>query len=350
MNTNSYLFIVLFYLVLFSLINFVYPTYAGNQAVGNAVDIKNQIERLNSSNPIERGDAAFKIGTMGECAKEAIPFLVQLLGDVSAETEVKFEENDRRITEDVRRYKFPGEVAAESLAKIGDETTNFIVSASNDGKLPNTPFASDHAAHALSCIGIKAVEPLIAALKSKNDKTRVLATKALGQIEDDRMVEHFIEIVTNKRENVEVRKTVAYYLGTKKDARVADILIAIIKDHSENNMVRGFAAIGVGHVKEDRVIDALIYAIGDISKIVRVSARVALFDSIGKDAVDPLINELKHSDNPLRRASAAYILGRIKNPKAIDSLKAAMHDENANVRSNAEQALSNMGIANQGAH
>ncbi len=47
-------------------------------------DIKNQIEKLHSQDPLIRGEAAKKLALMGEKAEIALPLLIELLADTSS--------------------------------------------------------------------------------------------------------------------------------------------------------------------------------------------------------------------------------------------------------------------------
>ena len=91
-------------------------------------EVREQIERLYSSDPVGRGDAAYDLGEMGEKAAPAIPFLIEVLKDEASY---------------VRGY------AAEALGWIGGEC---------------------------------ALEPLIAALKHESPSVRGEAAWALGKI------------------------------------------------------------------------------------------------------------------------------------------------------------------------
>jgi hypothetical protein len=78
-------------------------------------DVKQQIERLYSSSPLDRADAANCLGEMGERAVAAAPFLLGLLGD-RANTVVLPSDSEQRL---VWERTSPGKEAEKALAKIG---------------------------------------------------------------------------------------------------------------------------------------------------------------------------------------------------------------------------------------
>ena len=78
-------------------------------------DVKQQIERLYSSSPLDRADAAHCLGNMGERAVAAAPFLVGLLGD-RADTVVLPSDSGQQF---VWERTSPGKEAEKALAKIG---------------------------------------------------------------------------------------------------------------------------------------------------------------------------------------------------------------------------------------
>ena len=77
-------------------------------------------------------------------------------------------------------------------------------------------------------IGAPAVEPLIAALKDKNNYVHREAAEALGKIGDSRAVEPLIAAL--KDWDQDVRYTAAEALGKIGDSRVVEPLIAALKD------------------------------------------------------------------------------------------------------------------------
>ncbi|HHT9138888.1 MAG TPA: HEAT repeat domain-containing protein [Candidatus Wunengus sp. YC60] len=179
----------------------------------------------------------------------------------------------------------------------------------------------------------RAVEPLITALKDKNEDVRRNAADVLVKI-GPRAVEPLIAALKDADENV--REHAAKALGEIKDPRAVEPLITALKD--ENKEVRRHAAQALGESKDTRAVEPLIAALKDENGDVRRHAAEALED-IGPRAVELLIVALKDENKEVRR-HAAQALGEIKDPRAIEPLAAALKDENEDVRMRAALALS----------
>ena len=83
---------------------------------------------------------------------------------------------------------------------------------------------------------MRAVEPLIAALKDADGKLREEAADALGQINDVRAVEPLIAVVKDKK-NAALSNAAAA-LGKIKDRRAVEPLIAVLNDKEEHGPVQ----------------------------------------------------------------------------------------------------------------
>jgi HEAT repeat protein len=74
----------------------------------------------------------------------------------------------------------------------------------------------------------RAVEPLIAALRDRNHKVRVITVAVLGEIKDPRAVEHLIAAL--KDLNSEIRLKAIEALGKTKEPSAVELLIGALKD------------------------------------------------------------------------------------------------------------------------
>lgn len=101
--------------------------------------------------------------------------------------------------------------------------------------------------------------------------------------------------------------------------------------------VRWSAAKALGKIKDPRAVEPLIAALGDPYYDVRMSAAEAL-GKIGMPAVTPLIAALTNTNSSVRD-TAADALGEIKDPRAVEPLIAALTDANYFVRTGAAYAL-----------
>lgn len=102
-------------------------------------------------------------------------------------------------------------------------------------------------------------------------------------------------------------------------------------------MVRQYAAYLLGKAKNPRAIQPLVEALGDFDKSVREQAMLAL-SSIGKAAVEPLSAAMKEPQWETRYR-AAEALGKIADEKAVKPLIKALKDNRDHVRYMAAKGL-----------
>lgn len=106
--------------------------------------------------------------------------------------------------------------------------------------------------------------------------------------------------------------------------------------------MRGIAADTLGKMKDPRVVEPLIAALQDSDAHVREHVVIAL--GIIKDprAVEALIAVLRDPVSNVRREAAAS-LGEMKDPRAADALIVAFKDSDVNVRGKAAEAVVSIG-------
>ncbi|MFA5346701.1 MAG: HEAT repeat domain-containing protein [Methanoregula sp.] len=113
-------------------------------------------------------------------------------------------------------------------------------------------------------------------------------------------------------------------------------LVNTLRDHTDP-MVRQYAAYLLGKAKNPRAIQPLVEALGDFDKSVREQAMLAL-SSIGKAAVEPLSAAMKEPQWETRYR-AAEALGKIADEKAVKPLIQALKDNRDHVRYMAAKGL-----------
>ncbi len=124
---------------------------------------------------------------------------------------------------------------------------------------------------------------------------------------------------------------------------VAEPLIAVLKDKVNNTYyVRERAVFILGKIGDPRATESLIEAMGDISDNVCMSAAWALGKIGDKSAVKPLIDFLNNG-NEVMRCSAANALGMIGEQVSLQPLIKALKDSDGHVRSSAASALGMIG-------
>ena len=204
-----------------------------------------------------------------------------------------------------------------------------------------------------------AVEPLVAALKYKNEYDREQASVALGKIGDNRAVEPVI--IALKDKNANVRKSAAEALGKLDNSIAVEPLIFALKDEDGNVRTQAAKSLDILNWKADEneqalyfvasqnwgkcveigkyAINPLIVAVKDQNSSIRENAAEAL-TKIGSLSVEPLIAMLKNECSDIRVVSAVS-LGKIGDRKAIPQLVITLRDWHSNKY--AAEALQRLG-------
>ena len=117
-------------------------------------------------------------------------------------------------------------------------------------------------------------------------------------------------------------------------------LIEALSTDGINKNVKQSSAKLLGIIGNEQAIDSLIAALRDNNKFVRREASTAL-SRMGDKAVEPLIKIL-NDDNWKVRGAATWALGKIGDKRALNPLKALLDDENGFVRSGAKFAVGNI--------
>jgi HEAT repeat protein len=210
--------------------------------------------------------------------------------------------------------------------------------------------------------GDHALEPLVRALKHDHATVRDTAAQALGEMGDTRAVEPLIAALQTGQGVL--RATAAESLGKLGDARAVEPLMRALKD--ERADVRFAAAGALGEMGDTRAVEPLIRALDDpaviyggavseaaahaLDRIGTPDARAAVekwravWDVIAGASAESLIESLHHDLWEVRH-SAAYMLGELKDARAVEPLIAALNDPDADVRAAAARALGKLGDA-----
>jgi HEAT repeat protein len=189
---------------------------------------------------------------------------------------------------------------------------------------------------ALEHIGMRAVEPLIAALGAKDENVPAIVASVLKTIGTPAVE----SLITGLRsQDWRVRRGAATTLGKIGDVLALEPLIALLRDGVGD--VRQAAAEALGRVGNPRAIDPLVSVFADEHLYVRCTAEDALVN-IGFRACGRLIAALRHRMVDVRKHAAAA-LGRLRDFEAVEPLIMALRD--VQVRERALEALIQIGEA-----
>jgi HEAT repeat protein len=221
------------------------PLISGAQIPPNtSIEVRKQIERLYSSDPIERAWGAYNLGAMESSASSAVSFLSAILHD---HTQLKWV--------GLGEPQSPGFPATCYLSDDSDDLHS------------TTP--GREAAKALASIGDAAIDSLIDALKYKDELVQLRVTQALGMTKSARAVPIIITQL-EKSEIPNVRCAAAIALGNADRQSAAEPLIMALQ-HDKDACVRTRAAVSLGWLKETRAIEPLIKALQDDAVCQRAS-------------------------------------------------------------------------------
>ena len=165
----------------------------------------------------------------------------------------------------------------------------------------------------LGCSKSYAVNRLIGDLRDPDPNTRWEAAKALGKSMDPRAVEPLIAAL--KDQEISVRGAAETSLGMIRDPRAVKPLIDALIKNPEGSAAKALEGIGIPTVSPLIATLKNAYKTEFPNKLIpKIEETLA---GIGMPAVEPLIAALKDSDV---RCNAASILGKIRDPRAVQPL------------------------------
>lgn len=156
----------------------------------------------------------------------------------------------------------------------------------------------------------KAVTSLLYCLNDKNEpyQVRLACADALGKVGDKYAVAPLIDIVQDEDEkSVYVRESAAVALGMLGDLRAIDPLVSILE--SKKGFIDKFTflkeriieALGKFNFSNDRIIKALEHSLMDESSCVRINAIEALMESDDDRAYEMIKNMLEDLDDEVKK-------------------------------------------------
>jgi HEAT repeat protein len=270
---------------------------------------------LRDADPGNRMLAAESLGRMGPAAEEAVPDLIQVLG----------EENDSLRSTSVTALAAIGAGAVPSLVAALNHQGPIVRSGAADALGVSGPGRRRRFPRSSTCSGTRTISHHAASALGRIGAAAVPALMQVAAKEDSRVAG--------------MAETAFSYLNAGPN--LVHELARLLGNNEEKPGVRAFAAKALGRMQE-KAKDAapdLARALGDDNSEVRSAARWAL-SRIGPAAVPALREALKNGNSQVR-SSAAFALGSM-GPAAEDAVPAlaqTLQDENPVVRIEAISAL-----------
>jgi len=303
------------------------------------------IKELYSMNPTIRGSAAERLGSQGDAAAPAVPFLAAMLDDderlrwQATLAEDPLEPPAHRREREERTT--PGREAAKALSRVGKSGIGVLLRVVTD---PDAVYLKDPA--------YRAIPERERALKRAH--ARQNAALALGGLKDPRAVPALLPLLHAEvslflslplpfqplipppdPEEKKIRIEVAGALGRLGDRRAVAHLIGALHDPSWE--VRRETAWALGQIRDPMAMLPLMARLDDI-EAVRLEVERALLEIRSPAAVEPAIAKLKDKELTVRLI-AARLLGKLLDRRAVPALIATLSDEAPDVKFEAQVAL-----------
>ena len=284
--------------------------------------LREQVERLRSTDGFERYDAAMQLSRMGKDALPALPVLLEML-------------KDRDYVWTIYPHgQYVCSAATDALEQIGEEAVKPLVTVLETGGAG----AREEAAIALGCMkNPEGIDALVSVLHDRNSPARTAAAVALAIALDTRTIPTLIEMLKDK--NASIRMNCVVALSEMQDETAHLALIQALED--DNSEIRSYVAGAFQRLKTIEAADQLAQvAYNDLSLQVRLKAAVAL-NSMGDDrALQPLVTLLLSTDDHIAdQALAELERSASVDVIASDMLIGALGDENEKIRLRAVQGL-----------
>lgn len=188
-----------------------------------------------------------------------------------------------------------------------------------------------------------AVPVLIEALRGEFFTVRSRAAIALGNIGDVSVLPELLPLLKDRESEVRIAACIA--IGKFRDPSTFDELANVTLDDPVIE-VRQAAVKALGDSRHPAAIPFLMEALRDsFWWFEREQSTRDLFTAIenmGGDVVEPLIEALGDREGTVRRF-AAMILGKLRNPRAIEELGMTLYDLHHDVSQAAAEALAQFG-------
>ena len=188
-----------------------------------------------------------------------------------------------------------------------------------------------------------AIPVLIEALHGEFFTVRARAAMALANIGDVRVLPELLPLLKDREDETRIAACTA--IGKFRDPSTFDELANVALDDMKIE-VRQAAVMALGDTKNPAAIPFLMEALRDsfwwFEREQAVRVLLTAIEGMGDDVVEPLIEALGDREVTVRKY-AAMILGRLRDPRAIEELGMTVYDLHHEVSLTAAEALAQFG-------
>jgi len=188
-----------------------------------------------------------------------------------------------------------------------------------------------------------AIPVLVEALHGEFFTVRAKAAIALANIGDGRVLPELLPLLKDREDEARIAACIA--IGRFRDPSSFDELANVALDDTKIE-VRQAAVKALGDSKNPAAIPFLMEALRDsfwwFEREQAVRVLLTAIEGMGEGVVEPLIEALGDREGTVRKY-AAIILGKLRDPRAIEELGMAVYDLHHEVSLTAAQALAQFG-------
>lgn len=188
-----------------------------------------------------------------------------------------------------------------------------------------------------------AIPVLIEALHGEFFTVRARSAMALANIGDVRVLPELLPLLKDHEDETRIAACTA--IGRFRDPSTFDELANVALDDMKIE-VRQAAVMALGDTKNPAAIPFLMEALRDsfwwFEREQAVRVLLTAIEGMGDDVVEPLIEALGDREGTVRKY-AAMILGRLRDPRAIEELGMTVYDLHHEVSLTAAEALAQFG-------
>jgi HEAT repeat protein len=300
-------------------------------------EVRRAVEGLYSPDRVTRVTAAYTVGQGGPAAVSAIPFLVNLLPDHGGMNDYKlvyWAAPDAPWADEITS---PGREAAKALVRIGLPAVDPLLAALKT--MPELP-GRVNAMYALGCFRDKRAVPL---LTDHANIWQAEALIALGNIGDPACIPRLMTTFNQHDGYVSQVVDVLVRLG----APSVDPLLAHLAN--PKNPGRAQAILALARLGDARAVTPLIDCGKEADPVIQLAAGTALLAFPPDPArLAPVMLPLLKSPDWRIRQRAAQHLGRCKDARLLPALLPLLADPDVTVRGYAARAVGELGAPGAG--